>query len=356
VKSNFEAVPFSLSTASGRQIDSWFDLKSAVFREALPEGPGVSKNELLQRAHALNEIQEFSEWALWDRTDSNMLGFCRIHTSRLRVNNDVASFTIIVRESHRRLGIGHLFLKCIADTARALECKLLRGRSSERCIAGSAFLTEIGAESISASHINQLLLKDIDRSIIRRWLELPEECYCKINVRDWQGIIPEEYIQEVTDLYQIVYDKERQKKGREKEIFVFSPEQIRRGEKIVFAGNKKRIITCATDPNGQLLGLTEISWSPARPGFLFQGYTAVLPDARGIGIGRRLKAEMLRKILNELPDAELIRSGNDDSNRAILNINNELGLGKRQLYVGGRYDSKYWITVPAESPEVLPDV
>ncbi|MCD4706168.1 MAG: type IV toxin-antitoxin system AbiEi family antitoxin domain-containing protein [Candidatus Sabulitectum sp.] len=33
-----------------------------------------------------------------------------------------------------------------------------------------------------------------------------------------------------------------------------------------------------------------------------------------------------------------------------------LGMGKRQLYVGGRYDSKYWITVPAESPEVLPDV
>ena len=33
-----------------------------------------------------------------------------------------------------------------------------------------------------------------------------------------------------------------------------------------------------------------------------------------------------------------------------------LGSGKCQLYVEGRYDSMYRITVPTESPEVMPKV
>ncbi|RKZ03214.1 hypothetical protein DRQ21_06415 [Candidatus Fermentibacteria bacterium] len=98
------------------------------------------------------------------------------------------------------------------------------------------------------------------------------------------------------------------------------------GEKKRLAGGRKRIVvyTRAVHSN-KLTGLTEISWSPSRPSIISQGYTAVLPDFRGKGIGKRLKAEMLVRILRELPMAESVRSGNNDSNNAILSINTQLG-------------------------------
>ncbi len=326
MKTDFVIVPFSLSTATDSQIESWYELKAAIRKEFLPEGPDIApKGEFLQRAYALDDIQESTEWALWNKTDSTMVGYCRIHTSKLGFGKGIASFIINVRKSHRRLGTGYLFLKSIADYAKACGYKSLRSNSSDRCIAGSMFLEGTGAQKIVESHMNQLILSEVDKHTVNKWLELPSDGTLAITIKDWRGKFPEESIQQVADFYQRIYDFEPPWGGGEKEAVKFTPEQVRRGEKVQFAGGNKSLVVYAADESKQLLGLTEITWSPKHPSILFQGYTAVIPEARGKGIGRRLKAEMLERIYCDLPDAEFIRSGNDDSNSSILNINRELG-------------------------------
>jgi GNAT superfamily N-acetyltransferase len=74
-----------------------------------------------------------------------------------------------------------------------------------------------------------------------------------------------------------------------------------------------------------LAGNTEIFWNPNRPEHIWQGFTGVLPDHQGQGLGRWLKAEMLQRILRDRPEAAHIRTGNADMNAPMLKINEEMG-------------------------------
>lgn len=72
-------------------------------------------------------------------------------------------------------------------------------------------------------------------------------------------------------------------------------------------------------------GVTDVfirSWDPA---IVNQGNTGVLPAHRGRRLGWWLKAAMARKIVDELPEARVIRTGNAFSNEHMLAINDAMG-------------------------------
>jgi len=323
---NFNILPFSPGSASERNIKAWYVLKAAMRHEVLPEDPVFSFNELVQNRLAFDNIYECRDWVAWDSSVKVMIGHCMTYTSRTQLNSERAMFAIDVLKPYRRLGLGDQFMQLITEAAETSGRTLLRGSSNDRCEAGAAFLKRIGAETVLESHQNRLQLKELDRGIIRRWLALPDRSTFKIAVNEWRGRIPEEHIQEITDFYQAIHDAELQSDGSGQKRYQYTRENVLLGEKKRLAGGRQSIVvyTRAVHSN-KLAGLTEISWSPSRPSIISQGYTAVLPDFRGKGIGRRLKAEMLERILRELPQAELIQAGNDDSNNSILSINTELG-------------------------------
>jgi mycothiol synthase len=312
-------VPFSLSTAGDDQISAWYDLNTHCRRDVLPEEPDISLSNLFSEANALNETRVSREWAIWDTGNRKMIGLGSIDASKSGFDEGSATFYILIRSDFRRLGLGRSFLSLIADTAKSHDWDVLKSYSNSRCSAGSEFLKGTGAETISEGHFNRLVLSEVNRDVIEKWAGYPDESSIRIQIGEWEGLFPDDRIKEISDFYQAVFDAMNRK-------LQYSPETVRRDEKTALYGDRKRLIVFATDSDsGKLLGLTEIRWSPSRPSILSQCFTAVIPEARGMGIGRRLKAEMLFRIVSNFESAECIMAGNDADNAPIQKINQELG-------------------------------
>ena len=81
----------------------------------------------------------------------------------------------------------------------------------------------------------------------------------------------------------------------------------------------------AREPDGTLSGMTEVFWRPDRPESAHQHFTGVLRTHRGRGLGKALKASMLRFLRARYPDLRHLATSNATTRAPILSINDRRG-------------------------------
>jgi GNAT superfamily N-acetyltransferase len=79
------------------------------------------------------------------------------------------------------------------------------------------------------------------------------------------------------------------------------------------------------EPDGSITGMTDVNWAPYRRALIEQWFTGVLPEARGRGLGKWIKAAMALHIRDLYPDAQWISTYNANSNAPMLRINRAMG-------------------------------
>jgi mycothiol synthase len=292
--------------------------------ERLPDDPTTPLEETIQNLQSFPPFADFRMWAAWDPGQTEILALGYVVFLRMEENKHLAQFDISVLPEHRQQGLGRQMLDLIASTTQQEDRRLLMTNTTDHVPGGEAFMNRIGAKKGLEGHTNQLRLSELDHNRIAEWITRGQQNMAEFELGFWDGAYPEEVLQEVAELFELA--NQQPMGDLEIEDMHMTPERLRQMEQNMAARGSLRWTFYVIDrATGKFAGYTETVWNPNCPEVLRQDMTGVFPQYRNKGLGRWLKAVMLDKVLKERPQVKYVRTGNADSNAAMLKINNELG-------------------------------
>lgn len=257
---------------------------------------------------------------VWDEAGTRALGWGKLEYS-LTQNLHAAHARLVVHPAWRRRGLGQGLARALEEVARREGRRLITFGTTSLLPAGAAFARRLGAEPALTLRQSQLDLAGVPGALLDAWVTRPGGDPYRLHL--WERV-PEDFLDRAADVFMVMNTAPRG--DLDVEDFQITPEMIRAWDDMTEEGGEVRPLLAAEDTRtGQLAGYTEVFWSPERAALVYQGATAVRPSERGQGLGKWLKAAMIRHVRTRCPGARVVRTNNAHENAAMLAINVALG-------------------------------
>lgn len=298
-------------------------LHNTVETEIWPEDPVTPVAHAIAEARAVPPRTSRTAFRAW--MDDTLVGSVQVAIDPEHDDNpDMLACRIIVRSDYRRQGVGTCLLRHVSEFARARGRTRLVGQTYSRVPGGEQFARGMGAIQKGESHTNHLPTSEVDRSLLESWVQDGPKRAPGYEVVAWDGRVPDEDLSAFLDLLLVMNDAPRD--DLEINDFTITANEWRDGEAQGAAvGQQRWFLVARRSSDGALAGLHDLAWVPAFPHVMWIGSTGVRSEHRGHALGKWLKAVMTLRVLDERPEVTDIRTGNADSNEAMLGINRAMG-------------------------------
>ena len=307
-------------TASDALLHDLHEFYIEVDREEVPDDPPMPESQRVAIWRATLDHQIVRRWGLFE--DDRIVGAALISMG-LHENLDKAYYRLYMGPDHRKRGLSRYLARVLIDAAEE------GGRTSvvTDAIEGSPWepwLERIGLSRALVDKASRLLIEDVDWDLMDDWAQKAAERAFDYELLSIEAPIPEEHLTQWCRLMELMNTAPLE--DLDWDDFSMTGEKWRDIEaKDAERGLRLSAEIAVHRPTGHFVGMTEIVALDHQPDLAWQGDTVVHPDHRNKGLGRWVKAAMLKRFVEEHPLVERIDTENAGSNDAMLNINIEMG-------------------------------
>lgn len=327
----YTAEQIDIRTASDEVVAEVNDLLNEIGAEARPGLPGRPTAEAINTVRHLRK--QFEDWTTVVRDPAGQL-VARAYggVDRSGDNQHVFDLEIQVLPPHRRRGLATWCLEQGALAADAAGATLLIGATESVVEAADAFARWAGFDLALSERESDLVLADLDWDMVDRWVAEGPERARGYALEFINGPYPKELYDDIITWQDVMNDAPRG--DLEVNDDHGSHEKLAEYEAKLAGSAATRFEYIARHlESGTAVGGTNVNYEPWIPSILWQGATAVHPDHRGHALGKWLKAAMLQKVRELLPEVQVVTTGNAYSNDPMLGINNKLGFKETRAYL-----------------------
>ncbi|QUQ67588.1 GNAT family N-acetyltransferase [Kutzneria sp. CA-103260] len=301
-----------IQPGSDVDIDEYHAMRCAVYAVDYPELPTPTR----QATAAVLAVPpvHLGERLMWQaHLDGRLVAAA---TSYLPVdgNEHLAIAQLFVHPEFRRQGIATELLRAITPVLRERGRTSIEGRHVTEGGAGDHWTKALGFRAVHTTLTQILNFGEVDRG---RWEVAVPEGYRLVR---WIGAAPDDVVESYASARNAIADAPAGLVTPK-----WSVDRVRRVE----AGLAKHGVECRTvvavDPDGEVVGLTELEYRPLNPMRLMQGDTAVLAAHRGHGLGLAMKAAMLRWFTADRDGLREIWTNTGADNTHMVEVNLRLG-------------------------------
>jgi GNAT superfamily N-acetyltransferase len=313
---------FDVGSASEQDFRARWEAVVALDAEQEPEDPATPFDKHRQAMVDLPSFRRPRHWTAWD-ADRRAVAKATLHLEYVETNRHLAWFDVGVLPAARRQGIGTELLARLVDAAR-LDDRTVVGSGSIEGSGGDAFAQAFGFERKATERKSRLTIDDVDRSMLEGWVARAAERATDYELFAFDDRCPDDVLEPFVELWRVTNTAPRDDLDMEDELP--TPERFREQEDKQLANGESswRLVARHRD-SGAYAGFTELFFAPYAEDVSWQGWTAVHPDHRNLGLGRWLKAANCLRLMEERPAVRFVDTWNAFSNAPMLGINIEMG-------------------------------
>ncbi|WP_030988698.1 GNAT family N-acetyltransferase [Streptomyces sp. NRRL WC-3744] len=231
----------------------------------------------------------------------------------------LAELTLGVHPTERRKGVGSRLVGAAVAAARAHARRRVIAQA-EAGSPGDHFLPARGFRKVLTLRFSRLSLTDVDTTALARIIERPHPGY---RLTSWHGTVPDSLAETFAASRHAMDDMPMD--DADHGTVTWDVDRVRAAAKAVEQRGDHLHTVVAVDADGSIAGFTELVVPGDGKGDGQHYGTGVLPEHRGHGLGRWMKAESIRHAHVRHPDLGGLLTDTADSNTHMRRINDSLG-------------------------------